>query len=102
VAIVDRFLKRQSLYDIARQTKHSVDAVRRYIVTFGRVVYLQQRQVSRVEIAFLVGVSEHTVQQYLDLHARYDCPAYVDRLAEIVAPPTAQPYLPMGKKGAWR
>lgn len=102
VAIVDRFLKRQSLYDIARQTKHSVDAVRRYIVTFGRVVYLQQRQVSRVEIAFLVGVSEHTVQQYLDLHARYDCPAYADRFAEIVAPPTAQPYLPMGKKGVWR
>ena len=102
VAIVERYLKRQSLYQITRETKHSIDAVRRYVVTFGRVVYLQQRQVSRAEIAFLVGISENTVQQYMDLYARYDSVEYADRLAEIVAPPTDQPYLPMGKKGAWR
>jgi len=102
VAIVERYLKRQSLYQIARETKHSVDAVRRYIVTFGRVVYLYQRQASQAEIAFLVGISENTVRQYVDLYAQHDSAEYADRLAEIVAPPTGQPYLPMGKKGAWR
>jgi hypothetical protein len=102
VMIVERYLKRQGLYEIARETKHSVDAVRRYVVTFGRVVYLHRRPTNRDEIAFLVGISESTVQQYLDLYVRYDCPEYAERLAEIVAPPTDRPYLPMGKKGAWR
>jgi DNA-binding transcriptional regulator YhcF (GntR family) len=102
VMIVERYLKRQGLYEIARETKHSVDAVRRYVVTFGRVVYLHRRPTNRNEIAFLVGISESTVQQYLDLYVQYDRPEYAERLAEIVAPPTDRPYLPMGKKGAWR
>jgi len=102
VLIVEKFLQRQGPYEIARQVKHSLPAVQRYIQAFGRVVYLHRRQVERAEIAFLVGISERTVQEYLDLYARYDRPEYQDRLNEIAAPPTTQPFLAMGKKGAKR
>ena len=100
--IVERFLQRQGPYEIARQVKHSLAAVQRYIQTFGRVVYLHRQQMEQTDIAFLVGVGPSTVQQYLDLYQRYDLPAYQDRLNEICAPPTTQPFLPLGKKGAKR
>jgi predicted DNA-binding transcriptional regulator YafY len=100
VLIVEQFLKRQSVSEIAHRIKHGLDSIQRYVQTFGRVVYLHRRALSRAEIAFLVGVGEKTVQQYLDLYARYNQPEYQDRLAEIMAPPTSQPFLEMGKKGA--
>lgn len=100
VLIVEQYLKRQGLFEIARWAKHSLAAVQRYVHTFGRVIYLQQRQASVAEIAFLVGVGEKTTQQYLDLYARYNQPEYQERLAEIIAPPTSQPFLALGKKGA--
>jgi len=98
--IVEKFLQRQGPYEIARQVKHSLAAVQRYIQTFGRVIYLYRRQVEPAEIAFLVGLNQNTVQQYLDVYTRYDLPLYQDRLDEIVAPPTCQPFLAIGKKGA--
>jgi hypothetical protein len=102
VLIVEQYLKRHGLFEIARWAKHSLAAVQRYIQTFGRVIYLQQRQTSLAEIAFLVGIGEQTAQQYLDVYARYNQPEYQDRLAEMVAPPTNQPFLAIGKKGALR
>jgi len=102
VLIVENYLKRKSPLEVARLTKHSLQAVQRYISTFGRVVYLHRHQTPSAEIAFLVGLSPATVQQYLDLYATYNQPDYQQRLDEIVAPPTAQAYLPMGKKGALR
>jgi hypothetical protein len=75
-------------------------AVQRYVHTVGRVIYLQQRQASVAEIASLVGVGEKTTQQYLHLFARYNQPEYQERLAEIIPPPTSQPFLASGKKGA--
>jgi hypothetical protein len=102
VLIVEHYLKRQSFSEIAHRTKHSLAAIQRYVQTFGRVVYLHRRQTSRAEIAFLVGVGEKTVQQYLDLYAGYDRPEHQERLNEIIAPPTGQPFLAMGKKGVLR
>ena len=102
VLIVELFLKRHGLYEIARRAKHSLDAVQRYVHTFGRVVYLHRREASLAEIAFVVGLGETTVQQYLDLYVRYNQPEYQDRLNEIIAPPTSQPFLAIGKKGALR
>lgn len=101
VLIIEQYLKRQGLFEIAHWAKHSVAAVQRYVTTFGRVIYLAQ-QSSVAEISFLVGLGETTVQQYLDVYAQYNQPAYEERLAEIMAPPTTQPFLALGKKGARR
>jgi len=102
VLIVEQYLRHQSFTDIAHRTKHSLDAIQRYVQTFGRIVYLMRRGTSIPEMAFLVGVGDKTVQQYLDLYTRYNRPEYQDRLDEISAPPTGQPFLAMGKKGALR
>jgi hypothetical protein len=100
--IVEQYLQRHSFTDIAHRTKHSLDAIQRYVQTFGRVVYLQRRNLSASEIGLLVGVGAKTVQQYLDLYTHYNGPEYQDRLDEMSAPPTGQPFLAMGKKGALR
>jgi hypothetical protein len=59
-------------------------AVERYIDTFSRVVYCQRRFRNNLKTALVVGVSVHTVNTYLQLHAEAcEDPAYRERIAEI-------------------
>jgi len=42
--------------EIERRMKHSLTAIKRYIVTFSRVAYLAEKSYSIKEIAFLVWI----------------------------------------------
>lgn len=74
VVIVDLYLHRHTYEDIQRRTHHSLAAIKRYITWFGRVVLLQRRGLTPAETAFMLGLSENLVQQYLDLLARSQGP----------------------------
>ncbi|RZN34217.1 MAG: DUF1670 domain-containing protein [Methanophagales archaeon ANME-1-THS] len=66
--------------------KHSLTAIKRYILTFSRVAYLTEKGYSRKEIAFLVQISERLTREYQALYLQYkEDPAYKDRLEEILA-----------------
>jgi transcription initiation factor IIE alpha subunit len=98
--IVEKHLQGHGYHEIARQTGHSLDAVQRYLQTFGRVVYLCHQGLEPHEIAFLVGHSLAVVEQHLALYDRFrQVPAYQSRLAELTRPPTGRPYLPLRKGG---
>lgn len=84
VVIVELYLKRHTYTEIMRRTRHSANAIKRYIQTFGRVVLLVRKALSTSEIAHAVSISERLAQEYVDLYHRYDVPEYQDRLAEIV------------------
>ncbi len=84
VLIVELYLKRQTYSEIMRQTRHSAQAIKRYLQTFGRVVMLTRKELNVSEIAHAVGISERLTQEYLALYQRYDIPAYQMRLAEMV------------------
>jgi hypothetical protein len=82
--IVELYLQRKTYSEISRQARHTPGSIKRYVETFGRVVVLWEKGIRDLsEIAYLVGVSGHLAQQYLDLRERYDRPEYRDRLEEI-------------------
>jgi hypothetical protein len=84
VKIVEMYLQRMTYFEIVRRARHSPNAVKRYVETFGRVVVLWEKGVREPgEVGFLVGISERLAREYLALRERYDTPEHRDRLEEI-------------------
>ena len=67
VTIVKLYLQSHTYEYIQRRTRHSLSAIKRYITWFGRVVLLHQRGLPAAEIAFMLGISQGLVEQYLEL-----------------------------------
>ena len=84
VLIVELYLKRHTYSEIMRQSRHSAYAIKRYLLTFSRVVMLSRKGLRVGEISHAVGISERLAQDYLDLYQRYNIPTYQDRLDEMV------------------
>jgi hypothetical protein len=86
VEAVRLYIERTTYTEIERTMKHSLTAIKRYILTFSRVAYLTERGYTTKEIAFLVQISERLTQDYQVLYFKYkEDPAYKDRLDEILA-----------------
>ncbi len=84
VKAIELFLQDKEPVEIARQIKHSLMAVERYIDTFCRVVYCQRQFRSTLKTALVVGVSMATVNTYLDVHSQAcEAPRYRARISEI-------------------
>jgi biotin operon repressor len=84
VKAVTLYLDGKQPLEIAREIKHSLTAVERYINTFCRVVYCQEQFHDELKTALVVGVSVPAVKTYLDLHRQVrHKEAYQDRIAEI-------------------
>jgi len=71
VTIVKLYLQSHTYEYIQRRTRHSLSAIKRYITWFGRVVLLHQRGLPAAEIAFMLGISQGLVEQYLELLESY-------------------------------
>jgi biotin operon repressor len=84
VKAVQLFLQQKEPTEIARQIKHSLTAVERYVDTFCRVVYCQRQFRNSLKTALVVGVSLATVKTYLDLHAQAcQNPQYREQISQI-------------------
>lgn len=81
VKILELWLDRQSYDKIALWAHHSVQAIKRYVSTFLRVVTLHRQGCSPAEIAFLLNASQRLVLDYLHLYAQL--PAHPARLAKL-------------------
>lgn len=82
--VVELFIQGKDTLTIARQLKHSLRAVERYIQTFCRVIYCQTEVKNTLKTALIVGVSVALVNKYLDLQEKYrHREEYRDRMAEI-------------------
>jgi DNA-binding CsgD family transcriptional regulator len=81
-------------YDqIARQTRHSVPAIQRYVQTFVRVVGLHQQGYSDSQVALLLNVSLALVREYLAVYQQNATPecrerltAQIERLGRTISP----------------
>jgi len=59
-------------YEIMRKTRHSSYAVKRYVSTFGRLLIMLNKGLSRVvEISRLLNCSERLTREYLVLFDKY-------------------------------
>lgn len=84
VAIVKLYLERQTYTDIARTMKHSMSSIKRYVLTFSRVVFLTRLKQTIDVIAFLVQISKKLVKDYQELYQKYNTEEYKDKIEEIV------------------
>jgi len=84
VLAVRLYLERKTDLEIAKTIHHSLKAVERYTISFAKVVVLLKRGLNRLEIAFIVQISERLVRQYQDLYNQYNGPTYKDRIDEII------------------
>ena len=83
VKIIECWLERQSYDRIALWAHHSLQAIKRYISTFLRVVTLHRQGHSPSEIAFLVNASQRLVKDYLALYEQVlKQPAWLAKLEE--------------------
>jgi hypothetical protein len=81
---VELFIEGKDSVAIARELKHSLKAVERYIHTFCRVVYCQAEFKDNLKTALVIGVTVALVNKYLALRDRYwNTEAYRERLSEI-------------------
>ena len=66
--------------------KHSLGAIKRYVLTFSRVAYLTEKEYSINEISFLVQISDRLAGEYQALYLQYkEDLIYKERLDEILA-----------------
>jgi hypothetical protein len=68
VRIIELWLDREGYDKIARWVHHSPQAIKRYIITFLRVVVLHQQQMPVEEMAFLSQSSARLVRDYLAVY----------------------------------
>jgi hypothetical protein len=79
--IVGHWLHGATYDQIARQTRHSVSAIQRYVQTFVRVVGLHQQGFSDSQVALLLNVSLALVREYLAVYQQNATPECRERLA---------------------
>ena len=79
--IVGLWLRGATYDQIARQTRHSVSAIQRYVQTFVRVVDLHQQGFSDNQVALLLNVSPVLVREYLTVYQDHASPECRERLA---------------------
>lgn len=89
--IVDLYLSGLTYDEIIRRTRHSAHSIKRYVLTFGRLLLLLSRAVSSVkELSRLLNQSERLTGEYLGLFDKYKegdhwPPVYVELLEQLRA-----------------
>jgi DNA-binding CsgD family transcriptional regulator len=70
--IVDLYLQGFTYDEIMRRTRHSAHSIKRYVCTFGRLLLLLNRDVTKVvELSRLLHQSERITLEYLELFERF-------------------------------
>lgn len=70
--------------EVARRINHSLSAVERYLQTFARVVFLQQKGFECFAMALTIGVSVAQVKTYLAILKEHDHSAEFERRAKEI------------------
>ena len=97
--ILELYLKGYEYTKIEQRTRHTGDAIKRYISGFSKVILLSQQGFTPIQIRELVNLSEKVVHEYLALFETYR-EIGSDRLAQILTPVRGEDL--DGKKGGTR
>lgn len=80
VQIIEQWLTGATYDQIMQRTRHSLDAIRRYIQSFVRIVELYQQHMIPERISFAVQIGPELVQRYLAIYTAIEEPAQQERL----------------------
>ena len=78
--IVGLWLQGATYDQIARQTRHSLSAIQRYVQTFARVIDLHQQGFAVSQVARLVQIGQPLVRDYLAVYQHHPASACRERL----------------------
>jgi biotin operon repressor len=82
--IVEMYLQGRTYAEIETRMRHTMQAIRRYVETFGRVVYaLRRKKLRPHERSYVLGMSEALLREYEKLYYQA-MRRYPGRLKEIV------------------
>jgi hypothetical protein len=82
--IIELYLKGYEYTEIEQRTRHTGDAIKRYISGFSKVVLLSNQGYSIIQIRELTNSSEKVITEYLALYETYK-EIGSDRLAQITS-----------------
>ena len=82
--IVELYLQGKTYAEIEERMRHTMQAIKRYVETFGRVVYaLRRKKLRPDERSYVLGISEALLREYQKLYSQARR-RYPERLKEIV------------------
>lgn len=81
--ILELYLKGYEYTDIERKTKHSGEAIMRYVKDFARILVLTEDGFEGEELRIITGLSEKTIQEYKELIETYSTDEYQERLDQL-------------------
>ncbi len=81
--IVELYLQGYEYTDIERKTKHSGEAIMRYVKDFARVLILTEEGYSDNELRIITGLSDKTIREYRELIEMYSTQEYQERLEQL-------------------
>jgi hypothetical protein len=81
--ILELYLKGDEYTDIERKTKHSGEAIMRYVKDFSRILVLTDEGFKDTELRIITGLSDKTIREYIDLIETYSTEDYQERLNQL-------------------
>lgn len=81
--ILELYLKGYEYTDIERKTKHSGEAIMRYVKDFARILVLTEDGFEGEELRIITGLCEKTIQEYKELIETYSTDEYQERLDQL-------------------
>ena len=81
--ILELYLKGDEYTDIERKTKHTGEAIMRYVKDFARIMVLTDEGFNDTELRIITGLSEKTIREYRDLIEHYSTEDYQDRQDQL-------------------
>ena len=82
--IVELYLQGKPYAEIENRMRHTMQSIKRYVETFGRVVYaIRGKKLSRTERSYVLGISEVLLAEYEELY-RQAKKKYRAKLEEVV------------------
>jgi hypothetical protein len=81
--ILELYLKGYEYTEIERKTRHSGEAIMRYVKDFARILVLTEEGFDKEELRIITGLSEKTIQEYRELIEAYSTEEYQERLDQL-------------------
>lgn len=81
--ILELYLKGDEYTDIERKTKHTGEAIMRYVKDFARIMVLTEEGFNDTELRIITGLSEKTIREYKDIIEIYSTEDFKDRLDQL-------------------
>ena len=81
--ILELYLKGYEYTEIERKTRHTGEAIMRYVKDFARILVLTEAGYKDEELRIITGVSEKTIREYKELIETYSTEEYHERLDQL-------------------